>query len=176
MPRDPLRVAVFRLEQISVLLETGLTPGERRKLVEAAARTPVAWPSGRVEPVPASTLYRWLALYREGRELSSLFPKSRPSSGKAAAIPAEWIAHALALMEEEPKRSLYILGFKLRDRFGLAKLPSRSSLHRALRRETRYAELRRRARGERRLRRFVTWVTSLDHVSLNPFRQLQQAS
>jgi hypothetical protein len=32
--------------------------------------------------------------------------------------------------------------------------------------------------GERRLRRFVTWVTSLDHVvaGLNPFRQLQQAS
>lgn len=152
MARDPLRVAVFRLEQISPLLETRLSPGERRRLVLAAARTPVTWPSGRLAPVPASTLYRWLALYRLRPELESLFPKGRPAPKRAPAIAAEWIAHALALLEQEPRRSLYILGCRLRDRFGLAQAPARASLYRALVREPRYRELRRRARGERRVR------------------------
>lgn len=152
MPRDPLRIAVFRLEQISPLLDPHLAPAERHRLVLAAARTPVQWPSGRHAPVPASTLYRWLARYRSARTLEALLSRPRPASRKAPVIPREWVLFALALLEEEPARSLYILGRKLEAKFNLPRLPARSSLHRALRREGRYAELRRRARGERRLR------------------------
>jgi len=153
MPRDPLRIAVFRLEQITVLLEPTLTPAERYQLAQAAARTPIPWPSGRVAPIPVSTLYRWLALYRAHLDLKSLLPRPRPACRRPAVILAAWVDYALALLEEEPERSLYILGCKLRDRFGLARVPSRASLHRALRRNPRYAALRRRAHGESRYRR-----------------------
>lgn len=152
MARDPLRVACFRFEQIAALLEARLTRGERRRLVEAAARVPVVWPSGREAPVPASTLYRWLRLYRASPKIETLLPRPRPHSKKAPSIVPEWVSFALALLEEEPSRSLYILGQRLRDRFGLTRAPSRASLHRALRREPRYAALRKRARGEGRLR------------------------
>ncbi|MBI3268743.1 MAG: DDE-type integrase/transposase/recombinase, partial [Planctomycetes bacterium] len=152
MAREPLRIAIFRFEQLAPLLEERLTPAERRLLVQAAARTPVLWPSGRHAPVPASTLYRWLQRYRAAPKLETLLQQPRPPSRKAPVITPEWLAFALALLEEEPARSLYLLGRKLQARFGLPKAPCRSSLHRALRRQARYTELRRRARGERRLR------------------------
>lgn len=152
MGQDPLRLAVFRFEQIAPLLETRLTPSERHRLAEAAARTPVFWPSGRYAPVPVSTLYRWLHLYRSHPVLESLSPRLRPATRKPQAISSDWTVYALALLEEEPARSLYILGIRIRDHFGLKRAPCRASLHRALTREPRYAQLRRRARGERKLR------------------------
>lgn len=152
MARDPLRIAIFRFEQIAPLLEGRLTPAERHNIAEAAARTPILWPSGRHAPVPASTLYRWLAIYRKDPRTEGLLPRPRPPYRKPRVIPPEWVAYALALVEEEPARSLYILGTKLKDRFNLARRPSRSSLHRALRRAPRYVAARRRARGERRMR------------------------
>lgn len=152
MARETLRVAIFRFEQISPLLDRRLTPAERHLLVQAAARTPVLWPSGRHAPIPAGTLYRWLAIYRVARTLESLLPQRRKPSLKPCVILRDWVLFALALLEEEPERSLFILGRKLEARFKLSKPPSRSTLYRALRREARYAALRRRARGERRLR------------------------
>lgn len=152
MARDPLRIAVFRFEQIAPLLEARLTPGERSRLVKAAARTPVTWPSGRHAPITASTLYRWLRRYRAHPVLDTLYSRPRPASRTARAIAPTWTVYALALLEEEPARSLYILGIRLRERFRLDRAPSRASLHRALSREPRYAQLRRRAHGERKVR------------------------
>lgn len=152
MARDPLRMAVFRFEQIAPLLEARLTPGERRRLVRAAAHTPVDWPSGRQAPVSAATLYRWLRGYRAHPVLETLHPQRRPASRKPPVIPPAWTVYALALLEEEPVRSLYILGIRIRDRFHLKRAPSRASLHRAIAREPRYVQLRRRARGERKVR------------------------
>jgi len=152
MARAPLRIAVFRFEQIAPLLETRLAPGERSRLVEAAARTPVQWPSGRQEPVSASTLYRWLRRYRAHPVIETLLARSRPGPRKPPAIARKWTEYALALLEEEPARSLFILGLRIRDRFHLQRAPSRASLHRALSPEVRYAQVRRRARGERKLR------------------------
>jgi transposase InsO family protein len=63
------------------------------------------------------------------------------------------VAYALAQLEEEPARSLFILCLRIQHRFGLERPPSRGSLHRALKAEPRYRALRRRARGERKLRR-----------------------
>lgn len=152
MAHAPLRIAVFRFEQIVPLLGPGLTPAERHQLARAAARTPVLWPSGRQAPVPASTLYRWRAIYLKDPRTEALQPRPRTRPPTPCVILPAWIAYALALVDEEPARSLYILGGKLKDHFGLARRPSRSSLHRALRRDPRYTAARRRARGERRIR------------------------
>lgn len=148
----PLNVAWWRFEQIAPLLDSRLTAAERRRLMEAMSRTPVQWPSGRVEPVKLSTLYDWLRRYRQNPVIESLMPVLPKETPVCRAIKPEWVQYALALLEEEPQRSLYILTLRIRDNFGLVKAPSRASLHRALHKERRYVQLRRRASGEKRLR------------------------
>ena len=153
MDRDPLRTAWFRFEQIGPLLNPGLAASERRRLMKAMATVPVIWPSGRIAPVPVSTLYRWLKAYRREPRIESLFPRSRDRGKSSPAIPKQWVRYALALLEEEPKRPLFVLIRRLKDHCNLEKLPARSSLYRALKKEPRYRKLRRRACGERKLRR-----------------------
>jgi len=153
MAQDPLRTAWFRFEQISLLLDAGLAASERRRLMENMATIPVIWPSGRIAPIPVSTLYRWLKAYRQDPRIESLFPRSRIRGENSSTIPEELVQYALALLEEEPKRTLFTVSFRLRDHFDLKKPPSRSSLYRALKREPRYRKLRKRARGERKIRR-----------------------
>jgi transposase InsO family protein len=151
MAPDPLREACWRFEQISPLLEPRLTASERRRMIEEMGRVCVRWPSGREAPVPKSTTYRWLRAWRKDPRIESLMPakRHRPST----AIKPEWVQHALALLEEEADRSLFILCLRIKQHFGLDRGPSRASLHRALRNEPRYIKLRRRARGESKLRR-----------------------
>jgi hypothetical protein len=151
MKPEPLREACWRFEQISPLLDPQLTASERRRLIEAMARVCLVWPSGREAPVPVSTLYRWLKAYRKDPRIEALL--RTPRRCQAHAIRPEWVAYALAQLEEEPARSLFLLGLRIQHRFALARMPSRGSLHRALQAEPRYRALRRRARGERRLRR-----------------------
>lgn len=160
MPLDPLRVLSWRFAEISPFLDPRLTAAERRQLMESAAPVPVKWPSGREAPVPLSTLYRWLQRYRQGGP-EALKPKERPPVAGKKSLPREWIDHALALLEEEPARSLFVLGRRLQDRYSLPRAPSRSSLHRALQREPRYQALRNRGRGERRVR--LRFQASLPH-------------
>jgi len=104
MDRDPLRTAWFRFEQISPLLDTGLAASERRRLMENMATIPVVWPSGRIAPVPVSTLYRWLKNYQQEPRIEALFPKSRTRKATSSATPEQWAQYALALLEEEPER------------------------------------------------------------------------
>lgn len=151
MKPDPLREACWRFEQISPLLEPRLTPSERRRMIEEMGRICVVWPSGREAPIPRSTIYRWLRAYQKEPRIESLMPAKRQR--KATAIKPEWVSHALALLEEEPARSLFVLCLRIKEHFGLQRGPSRASLHRALKREARYIKLRRRARGECKLRR-----------------------
>lgn len=149
---DPLRVACWRFQLISALLDPRLAPAERKRLARDMAKTPQLWPSGREAPIPVSTLYRWWKRHRQDPRIESLFPKPRTRSDEAPTIDPKWLQYALALLEEEPRRSLFILSLKIRDRFSLPNPPFRSSLHRALQKEPRYIDLRRRARGERKLR------------------------
>ncbi|MEK7993969.1 MAG: DDE-type integrase/transposase/recombinase [Planctomycetota bacterium] len=149
MALDPLRVAVWRFEQIGSFLDPTLTSGERHRLIRAAARVPVGWPSGREGPVPLSTLYRWCKRYRKDPRIESLMDHPPPARA-VRAIPPEWLQYALALVEQEPARSLYVLAGMLQDQFRLAAPPSQASLHRALQKEPRYRNLRNRARGEAR--------------------------
>jgi putative transposase len=151
MKPDPLREACWRFEQISPLLDLQLTASERRRMIEAMRRVCVVWPSGREAPVPLSTLYRWLKAYRKDPRIEALL--RTPRRREVHAIRPEWVPYALAQLEEEPARSLFILCLRIQHRFGLEQPPSRASLHRALKAEPRYRQLRRRAGGERKLRR-----------------------
>ncbi len=151
MVQDPLREACWRFEQISPLLEPQLTASERRRMIEEMGRVCVVWPSGREDPIPKSTIYRWLNAYRKEGRIESLMRSPRVHETKA--IKPEWVQHALALLEEEAERSLFILSLRIKHRFDLDHAPSRASLHRCLAKESRYIKLRRRAQGERKLRR-----------------------
>ena len=152
MARDPLREACWRFEQISPLLDARLTGAERHQMIRAMARVCVCWPNGREAPTPTRTLYRWLHAYQKDPRVESLLRAPRPRA-EPTAIPAEWVQYALAQLEEQPTRSLFLLASRLQQRFELAQPPSRSSLHRALKVQPRYQTLRRRARGHTRLRR-----------------------
>ena len=151
MAQDPLREACWRFEQISPLLDPQLTASEKRRMMKDMGRVCVLWPSGREAPIPRSTIYRWLKAYQKDGRVESLMRTQRVRESKA--IEPEWVQHALALLEEEAKRSLFFLGIQIQHRFGLDQAPSRASLHRALVKEPRYIKLKRRAVGERKLRR-----------------------
>ncbi|MFH1037085.1 MAG: DDE-type integrase/transposase/recombinase, partial [PVC group bacterium] len=153
MVQDPLRTACFRFEQISPFLDRQLTASERHRMLTAAARVEVVWPSGRQARVPKSTLYRWMKTYQKDPRIESLMDPPREVDTKSPAIPEAWVQYALAQLEEEPERSLFIIGLRLQDHFQLEKLPARSSLNRAIKKEARYRKLRQRARGEKKLRR-----------------------
>jgi transposase InsO family protein len=152
MAREALREACWRFEQISPLLDARLTGVERHQMIRAMSRVCLRWPSGREAPVPKRTLYRWLRAYQKDPRIESLLRAPRPHT-QATAIPAEWVRYALAQLEEQATRSLFILALRLQQRFQLSRPPSRSSLHRALAGQPRYKALRRRARGHTRLRR-----------------------
>jgi putative transposase len=152
MAREALREACWRFEQISPLLDARLTGAERHQMIRDMARVCVRWPSGREATVPKRTLYRWLRAYQKDPRVESLRRAARPRA-ESTVIPAEWVPYALAQLEEQPSRSLFILALRLQQRFQLARPPSRSSLHRALKAQPRYQALRRRARGHTRLRR-----------------------
>jgi transposase InsO family protein len=134
------------------LLDARLTGAERHQMIRAMARICIRWPCGREASVPRRTLYRWLRVYQKDPRIESLQRAPRPHVGPVAIAP-EWVQYALAQMEEEPRRSLFILGLRLQQRFQLPQPPSRSSLHRALHGQPRYKALRRRACGQTRLRR-----------------------
>ena len=153
MAQDPLRTACFRFEQISPFLDRRLSASERSRLITEAARVEVLWPTGREAPVPRSTLYRWLRTYQKDPRIEALMDRPRATKTESPAIKPAWVEYALALLEEEPQRSLFIIGLRLQDRFGLKSPPARSSLNRALKGQPRYRKLRQRAKGEKKLRR-----------------------
>ena len=152
MARETLREACWRFEQISPLLDARLTGAERHQMIRAMAGVCLHWPCGREAPVPKRTLYRWLRAYQKDPRIESLLRAPRPRVAPTA-IPPEWLQYALAQLEEQPCRSLFILGLRLQQRFQLAQPPARSSLHRALCGQPRYQALRRRASGHTKLRR-----------------------
>ncbi len=103
MAPDPLREACWRFEQISPLLEPRSTASERRRMIKEIGRVCVVWPSGREASIPKSTIYRWLKAYQKDGRVESLMRSPRKRESKA--IKREWVQHALALLEEEAKRS-----------------------------------------------------------------------
>lgn len=150
MALDPLNVATWRFEQIAPLLEHCLSDTQRAELIGQMASMPQRWPSGTDRPIARSTLYQWLRLYRADPRIESLLPVARKRLVQPSCIKSEWIEYALALVEEEPARSLFILTRSIQLNFALPAPPSRSSLQRALATQRRYIAVRQRQRQPRR--------------------------
>ncbi len=69
------------------------------------------------KPIGKSTLYRWIAAYREHGYIG-LLPKPRDDRGKPRhAGTAEWVGYAIGLLYEQPERSLFQLEVYLRVEF-----------------------------------------------------------
>lgn len=150
MALDHLRVACWRFEKISPLLDESLTEEARSQMVRQMAKVPIIWPSGREGPVCAASLYQWLRRYKKDYRIESLMPEPHPGHGTEPVIDPEWVEYAVAQLEQEPSRSLFILTLNVRDKFGLEALPAKSSLHAALKRHPRYLKIdKRRAQGRR---------------------------
>ena len=144
MKKDPLYVALWRFNQISSFLDKRLTPGERARMIKQASRIEVIWPNGDQGPVAQSSLYRWLHAYQQNPVIESLKPKARKPPERQPVIQAQWIDYALALLEEESDRSLFILRDRIKRKFNVESKISSSFLHRALQIQPRYKALRRR--------------------------------
>ena len=144
MKKDPIYVAVWRFHQISLFLDKRLTPGERTRMIDEASRIEVIWPNGDQGPVAKSSLYRWLHAYQQNPVIESLMPKDRTPPEGQRVIDPKWVGYALALLEEESDRSLFILRDRIKRKFNVESEISSSSLHRSLKEQPRYMALRRR--------------------------------
>ena len=83
------RVALWRYEQIADLLPATVSRSARAELIRHMAERPVAWPSGKIEPIPSASAYRWVRFYRKGG-LLELEPRIRSDRGnKRARLPHE---------------------------------------------------------------------------------------
>ena len=156
MALDPLNVAIWRFQRIAPLLESCLGGAQRSLLVNHIASQSVIWPSGREAAVDRSTLYLWLKRYQAKQCIESLLPSGRiPREVRDPAIKPDWVAYALASLEENPDRSLYVLCRSIAIKFNLPSPPARSSLHQALHVQQRYHVARTTAGKGRRRVRFV---------------------
>jgi len=152
MTMNPRKIAQWRYEQIEELLEDTLTQHERRVLLKRLARVPMRWPTGKERPISEATLYRWLRAYHRGK-IDGLSPKPLRHRREPLRLKRSLLERAVALLREEPRRSLTMLAAFLKAERGV--LVPRSTLHRHLQAHRAYPALRRLARGnlERSLRR-----------------------
>lgn len=151
---SPQDVAFWRYEQIQEALADGLTPEVRGKIIGRLSRTPVLWPSGKSQPVPLATAYRWIRDYRAGG-LEALRPKRRSDRGiSRAKLPQEVIRQALDQLTEDPTMSFTFLLALLRPRFPAVRL-CKSTLAERLRAHSDYKRIKRLQQRHKRRTRFV---------------------
>lgn len=159
---DPYTLAAWRFEQIAPFIDASLDESARRAALRERTRTAVEWPGAEQrrrrglapikKPIPKSTLYRWLSAYRQ-HGYQGLLPKVRRDHGQPRhAATAEWIHYAIALLYEQPERSLTQLEVYLQLQFDDYAL-SRSTLARHLCIHPAYGGIKRLRRGESPKRR-----------------------
>ena len=159
---DPYTLAAWRFEQIAPFIDASLDEQARHAALHERTTTAIEWPGAEqrrrrgqapiYKQIPKSTLYRWLAAYRKEGYLG-LLPKGRSDRGKPRhGATAEWIHYAIALLYEQPERSLTQLEVYLALQFEEYTL-SRSALARHLRAHPAYGGIERLRRGERPKRR-----------------------
>lgn len=93
-------------------------------------RSAVNWPDGSRKRIPRSTLHRWIASYKR-HGYQGLLPKQRQDAGKPRCGTDAHVDHAIALLLEQPGRSLSQLHLYLQSQFADYKI-SRAGLHRRL--------------------------------------------
>ena len=150
---DPWTIATWRYEVIGPLLDPELSRGEKRRyireIVRGGADEPHATGEERARrPISRATLWRWVHRYeREGLQGLLPAPRHRQKPDRATLI-----AYAIALLVEEPERSLTQLLVYLQLEFPEDRL-SRSTLQRELTQHPAYAPIvKERSGTTRRLR------------------------
>jgi len=112
----PYEIAAWRFEQIAPLIDPSLSEARRRAALRERTTKPVKRPwatdierrgkKSAGKPIGRSTLYRWLAAYREHGYVG-LLPKLREDRGQSRhAGTAAWVGYAIGLLYEQPMRSL----------------------------------------------------------------------
>ena len=159
---DPYTIATWRFEQIAPFIDPSLDAAARRAALRERTHTPVEWPGAEerrrrglapiIKPIPKASIYRWSAAYRKEGYLG-LLPKGRRDRGKPRhAGTLEWVHYAIALLYEQPERSLTQLEVYLKIEFEAYAL-SRSTLARHLRVHPAYGGIQRLRRGDSPKRR-----------------------
>ncbi len=150
---DPWKIATWRWEQISPLIDPKLSRSERRALLKEASRRKIPWPSSRegeeplVKPISRRTLKRWISRYKKSG-LVGLLPKERSDKDRPRTDRETAVIYALGLLYEEPERSLTQLLVYLEIEFPGLGL-KRSTLHRDLQAHPAYRGVLARREGKR---------------------------
>jgi putative transposase len=97
-------IALFRYGLIAQLIHTPPDAGQQEALLRYLASQTYQIPGSKRTRVSVTTLRRYLATYRE-KGFDALRPTSRADSGAPRAFPAEVLAQAIALREEQPSRT-----------------------------------------------------------------------
>ena len=149
---DPWKIATWRFEMISPVLDQSLSRAEKRRIMRQRTKCAVQWPDSPDErPIGRSTFLKWVKRYREQGFLG-LMPKVRSDKGQPRSDRSKQIDYALGLLYEQPLRSLTQLELYLEIEFKEQSI-SRSTLNRDLYAHPAFQEiLRRRKGGEKKLR------------------------
>lgn len=149
---DPWKIATWRFEMISPVLDKSLGRAEKRRIMRQRTKCAVQWPDSPHErPIGRSTLLKWVKRYREQGFLG-LMPKVRSDKGQVRSERSAQIDYALGLLYEQPRRSLTQLMLYLEIEFKEHSI-RRSTLNRDLHAHPAFQEiLRRRKGGEKKLR------------------------
>ena len=140
---DPYEIATWRFEQIAPLIDPSLNEREQQTALRERTRNIIDWPirgSGKPKRkrIARSTLLRWVTKYKKEGYLG-LLPKARDDRGRPRthSDTPSWIQYAIALLYEQPHRSLTQLELYLRLEFEAYSI-SRSTLSRRLREHPAY--------------------------------------
>jgi len=154
------RVALWRYEQIADVVSPATSRGGRAALIQRIGDRPVIWPSGKNEPVPRATVYRWIKLYKKGG-IRALEPGIRNDRGKKRArLPDDVVDKAVTLFADDPDISLtFLLALLAADDELRLKARGidikRSTLHRRLRTHPLYVQISGAMKRRRRRGRYV---------------------
>ena len=155
---DSWKIAYWRYEMISPLLDEKLSRQQKRRLTRERTEKNVCWPSSDGDdlapvrkPIGRSTLFRWIKDYRE-KGFAGLLPETRKDKGLARSDRSVYVDYALGLLYEQPNRSLTQLMVYLETEFGEPPM-SRSTLSRDLHANPAYQGIEQRRKGtSKRLR------------------------
>ena len=95
---DPWKIAAWRFEIISALLDPNLTEAQKRRIIRERTMRAVQWPnSPDKKPIGSSTLFQWLKHYRE-KSFLGLMPKVRKDKGLPRSDRSQQVSYALGLL------------------------------------------------------------------------------
>lgn len=147
---DSWKIAHWRFEMISPLLDETLSRQRKRRLIRERTNKNVCWPSSDGDdevrkPIGRSTLFRWIKDYRE-KGFEGLLPQTRKDKGLARGDRSIYVDYALGLLYEQPERSLTQLMTYLETEFAEPPM-SRSTLSRDLHAHPAYQGIEQRRKG-----------------------------